>query len=300
MRSDSGIILILLVVLSACASDQVKYYHHDKWQIFNENKRLAGKPVYVIDSVFKNLNDSSLEASGIFFELDEYRFDTVGLLINKKYMLNGLSFWTTTDYHYDETGYKSFQITHSKDSTFQTDTLKYIVRPFSEGKFILFRSTARNEYDLISFSENGAVKRIDHVKDTLQPDKVEYYEIWKYQNGLPESAMSFEGYKKNGEVKYFYSEKGFLDSIYRMNADTINEKIVFSNDQFGNPVSEKNVSGTGAVRSIIRNWYEYDEKGNWIKKLDARSSLVNPYGVIPGYPYKSYEWTLTRRKILYN
>lgn len=75
--------LFCLLVISSCKNDEVKYYNHDKWQIpggYNYSS-LKDKPKEVKESLYVDLDDTTLNALGRFNNYDLWNFDNDGNLI---------------------------------------------------------------------------------------------------------------------------------------------------------------------------------------------------------------------------
>jgi hypothetical protein len=86
-------------------------------------------------------------------------------------------------------------------------------------------------------------------------------------------------YRSNGELDFkrvfTYDLRGSKVGVEYLNKEGESARGVFKNDKEGNPIELNYIDKSGLVLFEIRYEYEYDSKGNWIKKNEFENHTIN-------------------------
>ena len=126
------------------------------------------------------------------------------------------------------------------------------------------------------------ITRERYFNDTLSFTVNEFYEKGRLKKITQNEESGFS------ENLFYYARNGFLDS----EASFVNKipltKYTYVNNEYGDPVYYER-SGSNGVEQ--RRWmkYQYDDKGNWIKKIEKSEDKWTDLGIVdtlqkfPGY-----------------
>lgn len=283
-----------LIVLNACErGGNDDYFNHSKWRMYEmDGGPLKGNPSEVQEAYYRDLNDTLFSASlsGTKTEDDIYRFDKAGNLIYRKIILdtgmiqeaisrydkNGLSY---------ETNFKGAgSISGRKRVSSRIGKNKYKAVVYNEGKETgtiteTFYDDGQKEVREEQSTRGSVTTTLKYEKDRLRSAK------WQ----LPDQVT---------ELVNFYSVFDVPDSsVYRENGK-VTRRDLYSFNKNGDPVYYCRVE-EGRIEEQRWMKYEYDNKGNWISKIEKSDRKIiitsNDGNTHQRYP----EYTLTKRIIKY-
>lgn len=79
--------------------------------------------------------------------------------------------------------------------------------------------------------------------------------------------------RKSYKAIYKYDSKNNLIEVQKYWDSTLDEKLTYKYDENSNLIEESSIDSEGNLSPVISNKYDYDNKGNWIKKNIFKNSI---------------------------
>ena len=216
---------------------------------------LVGKVKTIEEKVFRLLKD---DASAIVEE---------DLYYTHSYFYDDVGNWLQTDSYdtYDELFNK--HIVSYGEGGNRMESIQYT----ADGK-----ASFKNSY---TYDDSGN----EVAKSVYNPDG-SLFKKYVYAYDDRGQQIRTDSYNARGDLFdqfiYQYDDKGNRIVVIRNNTDAYeNRKDIYANDNRGNPIEISSYLFNGQLASMERLKYEYDQKGNWIKKT-AFDHQNEPIGVI--------------------
>lgn len=136
--------------------------------------------------------------------------------------------------------------------------------------------TAFNGYDPVSglvesFSyktdEKGRIIEETCVK-TTHPNCLNYKLTYDKDGKVLTNCSEGKHEKDNVCEKYTYDKQGRIIQIELLKQGTLNKKTIITYDERGNEANIKNFDGNSNFQDERECSYKYDEKGNWIQRVE--------------------------------
>jgi len=287
------LIALFSFVLFACKHKGSGYVYHDKWQInsfFNPNS-LKGEPLEIKQVNYDHLTDTSFNAPVPVSHYELFRFDRSGNIILRNYHLDSQTYVVFSasrgsngpDYEtlkYDNAS-GSAPTSISKLITHRSGDNKFKTTRYFEGKY--------DSYHIITFLPGDTIVEEDWVNDKLSETTTRHYA----KNKLRSEEIN----RKDSKIieRYYYSDRGYLDSVISFVDNMRSGSRVYQNNQYGDAVLYTETN-TDSIRLRLHIKYQYDAKGNWKRQL-TYVELGNLPGSVPDPRFPHY--TLTVREIKY-
>ncbi len=242
-------ILPLFLMLSSCTKQNNK---KNGWDELNLKRKVKSVTEVPYEAKEKNGKIIKGKRTGGFWDNCKYLFDSKGNKIEEySYNLNG-SLYDKTTFQYNTNG------NIIKANIYNSDT-------------ILYRKT------IYKYDANG--KLIEELCGTsfgTLEGKVNYK--YDYRGSMIEfNFKSLDGRLKS-KATYKYNANGDVIKFCIFNSDGSNSKTSYKYDANGNKI-EENCTSDGRkkidkykYREIYK--YEYDKKGNWIRKITYRNNVL--------------------------
>jgi hypothetical protein len=262
---------ILLLILGCISDNEYKCYHYLQWLIPGDEIPIRHQPKEVRDSIFSNVTDTVISnSSGMFGQLEVCKFNKNGNIIESSSQKPGFTIIQKSVF--TDTGYSN--LTYSLLDNKASDTLGFTVHPYKDGKFIYTdRDKDEKSQKLVIFSNNGNT-RIIETTDTFNGKKIITIETGEFKNGKLQK-ITVKKEDKVQQLVYHYSAN-FLDSVvFLVDGKWVSIRSYIYNKQ-GDPVFRLEKDGNGKILQAHAVSYVYDEKGNWIKKLE-KEVVSDPY-----------------------
>ncbi len=278
------------------------YYTKGRWQItgLNAYRPLKGQPIEIRDSVLGEKEEGRMDSTGKFFEYEKWAFNKQGALRYRRLFFTD-SFWNESIIRRDDSGERRFSVMHSGGADKKPDTIiifKMDVQPDGRLKKTGF-DTQGHTYSIsfISFPSGGNVLKEEFQKDTTDGAKINRVVLNVYEGDRLSKLVEQHIPGDSARADYFYSSRGFLDSIINCVNGKISRRDVFKNNEWGDPLRQLVLSPQGDTVEGYTCRYEYDPQGNWSKRWERHTQSKNSY---EDTSFKGdYPVTLTIRKIIY-
>ncbi len=183
-----------------------------------------------------------------------YKFDALGNIVFTRVKISDLEVYDRM-YEFDNNG-----IHYSVSSVGENYKRQKVSVKIGRNKFkSTFYKNGDYNFEFIETISSGGQ---EIKKETWKGDSLTETEVSTYRNDklLRSETMTDHVYC----VDYYYSEKGFLDSIVSYTNNTQVGRTEFINNEQGDPIEYICIDG-GNVIQKARLSYEYDKVGNWIK-----------------------------------
>lgn len=294
-------IVAIVSLLTICGCNEKtktksEYINHDKWMSYRDaihRHPLKGNPKEINESVYNELSDTSTDAKGNLLHIETNRFDEEGNIMYMKLYAPVNNSQTEIFFTYDTNGmqYRSItSVNEGRDKGSGNESI-YKSQHIGPGKFrrtSTFQGKPQFGTTIVSFENNGNLVTVEGLKGDSVNSRTE-------RIFAGDTLLAWRIYQPTGISvdSYYYSRKGFLDSMVTKVNNNVSTKYVFANNDQGDPVY-KLVTYYGIVTEMERFVYRYDEKGNWIRRV----SYYEKDGSAKGdYPYLGH--TLWVREIKY-
>jgi hypothetical protein len=294
-------VLIAALFVLSCNHSSPHYYTYAHWQIPGDENRipLKGMPKEIKESLFSDMSDSTIKGTEKFKSYDIWRFDPEGQIIYRKSCLSDSSSYETTRW-YDEKGLQSETRYSNAPGTSGSSngprTVATSVLP--DGRFkevISGRETKDAIIRLLSFSDSGNVQTIAFVPGTNIGHTVGKL-VNQYKDGLIRRTVQTGNGADSSWLQYVYAKNNFLDSVLQFEKGKFFSKVIYTNNDNGDPLSSFTILAKGDTVNSATMQYDYDSKGNWVKKLET-IMLNKGYSNQPGK--KEVKYALLVREIKY-
>lgn len=221
------------------------YWGRDKQMDFNNSGFLIKKVEY-------NWPISQFNMLGEFSEtykdmISTYKYDSVGNLEEVLMIYEDSSFYCKYVYHYDKYG-KLTKLNWFKD--------EYLEKSMNQDIYNYYY----NEDDLVILEEKVSPRR-DRINLTINM----YDDLGQK---IRDETYYFNMDCHLGEWEYKYDELGNLVEENQMTGWYIESKTTFKYDNLQNPIEKIKYDSDGKIETKSTYKYEYDEIGNWIKRID--------------------------------
>ena len=271
------VFIFCLLVASSCKNDEVKYFNNDKWKIpgsYNYTA-LKEKPKEVKESLYLDLSDTTINASGRLNNYDLWKFDNDGNLIYRKYSSNSDSFCVITEIIYDQNGAQSKTFTNNDSLHTKEDGGRVVSELLSNSKFLRKSySPGKPKFSLISFEDNGGIIKNEIIEDTINLNNVVQTQLTYYKNNVIQKIETLNDIHKKVQ-NYFYSKDSFLDSMIINENGRLSSKEIYFNNQHGDVTKYLEIGSNNDTTIIAFLQYQYDQHGNWTKQLEKRNDRDN-------------------------
>jgi hypothetical protein len=285
---------LMSVLILCCRNKDNGYVYHEKWVIQNiyDPNSLKGEPQEVKEIFYNDLDDTSLSAPHNPSSAVLYQFDRSGNNIFTRFYFGPASIIVMNcKYGPDgpERRLRSFDSLDLGKPARETWTIAEKIEG-DKFKITSYSDSNYQRHHVISFSANGRT-----VKDETWVNEELIGTITSHHTGerLTKEEKLQEG--ESSEETYYYSVKGFLDSIVSFDSGKPSGSKIFVNNEQGDVVVFIQ-RGEKGIEEKRRMRYQYDEKGNWIKQLEyieiGHLNRPRPDPKFPGY-------SLTIREIKY-
>jgi hypothetical protein len=285
------------------------YINYNKWVYPGDQRVLNGQPKEVKELRWDDLSDTTFSATAKLTRYFIDIFDREGNIIGERsnsaldegYVIVKKSKYTGN-------GFQEMEYTYPDSVSGK------IYRKLGTSTVMIadsvFKQTAMSKYaeTLMGFSDGGRL----HWKKEVAGSGYTFDStlVWYEENKEVRSEIwSFELDRLTTYMRY-YSPKGFLDSVVSKEAD-LKDKVpgpwqrvtrtTYINNEYGDPVYEiYNYSEVnGDTRTDTKRMkYEYDAKGNWIKRMLVYTEWIIGEGIAWKDP-KKLGYELTTREITY-
>ncbi|HEY4151194.1 MAG TPA: hypothetical protein VGM41_19790 [Chitinophagaceae bacterium] len=291
-------VLIAALFVLSCNHSSPHYYTYAHWQIPGDENRipLKGMPKEIKESLFSDMSDSTIKGTEKFKSYDIWRFDPEGQIIYRKSCLSDSSSYETTRW-YDEKGLQSETRYSNAPGTSAPSsgprTVATSVLPDGRFKEVISGGATKDaSIRLLSFSDSGNVQTIAFVPGTNIGHTVGKL-VNQYKDGLIQRTVQ----TGNGSwLQYVYAKNNFLDSVLQFQKGKFFSKVIYTNNDNGDPLSSFTVLAKGDTVNSATMQYNYDSRGNWVKKLET-IMLNSGYSNLPGK--KEIKYALLVREIKY-
>lgn len=300
-RAMKNCILFLIVVnLLSCEnkSEEGRYYAHNNWQKFRKEYDmglLKGKPKEVTEYAYINVVDTILNnTNGEPNGFEKYKFNPDGEMIFWQ-LCKKDSQWVIAEMNIDKNGYQA-RYYSDKDSlkTYQ-NVSKVTSTKIAKDRYLMHSFfNIGPAFIVTSFQDSGSIVKKEYVNDSTNLKNVVKTITTTYNNESISKMVTTTSDGGYEEENYFYSKQGFLDSIQRKKQQVLIEREHFINNAYGDPVSYfvlREIQKDTIIK--IKIDYQYDNRGNWIKRLENRVSGAYPVSKI------NVNYSLTVRDIKY-
>jgi len=293
------VIWFFLLIVS-CKSKDVGYINYDNWEVpeeYSYSKKLNGNPKEVKEIVYTYLSDTTLNAEGKSSGYQLYKFDSSGNIVFLKTHIDSL-YETNFTYQYTKNGPQFRAASRDINSSSMISDRKSASAKIGRNKFEItdyYKDTVVMTKAITFDEERRWVKEERWKKGTLLNTVTSYY----YDDKLKRREIN----KKEGiesEDIYYYSDKGFLDSISFYFEGKRVGQYLFINNEHGDPVyfEETNINKNYKTDKAWMK-YQYDNRGNWIKKIVLSTREQHKYSYYGQAVQKYPEYELTVREIKY-
>lgn len=298
-QSKRVAVIVSLMFLCGCnekAKIQSEYINHNKWltyRSFIHRNPLKGNPKEVTETVYYSLSDTTTDATGKILHSEINHFDEDGNVTYMKLHTPLNNSQTEIFLDYDTNGMHYRSVSKALEGTERDSVIESVYRSERVGlhKFSAtrtFRGRPESGTTILSFENDGNLVKVEGRNG----DSV----ITRIENIFAgDTLLAWRSYQSYGISldSYYYSRKGFLDSMVTKINDSVSTRHIFINNEYGDPVY-KLMTNYGVVVEMERFVYRYDEKGNWIRKLTYFEKDGSAKG---DYPYLGH--TLWVREIKY-
>jgi|GEM_PF-2294846 len=283
-------------------SGAARYYAKGRWRVADPNsyRPLKGQPIEVGDSVFGEREEGRMDSTGKFLESEKWIFNKQGALRYRRLFFTD-SFWNETIIRRNDSGERHFIVMHSGADKKSDTAMIFKLEVQADGRF---KETAidpqghTSRISFISFPSGGDVLKEEFQEDTASGAKISTTDLNVYDGDrllqLVEQHISGD----SARAEYFYSTRGFLDSIINRMNGKISRRDIFKNNESGDPIRLLTLSPMGDTVEDHTCRYEYDRQGNWSKRWERQVSSNSQYGEFL-FKGDHYPVTLTIRRIVY-
>lgn len=289
--------LLLIVFLFSCKGQDQEYVNHNNWSVDNiySPASLQNEPKEVKESWFTNITDTSFSDTlkGKLRSYSLYKFGKKGHIDFMQIFIDGGPI-TDTYIKFDENGEQYETLYYDNGDTTKR---KRISKRQEDGRFKaeIYNDSMNTRTYHISFLEKGnkIVTEIRSNRDNSMSELTRWYKDHKLLRSV------FKHTYGEQEYQYYYSVKGFIDSVVLITQDTKYTHRIYINNQQGDPVYFEDRGGPEGQELMERRWmkYVYDEKGNWIKQISKREGGKIYRSDMGNEKFPEYE--LTIREIKY-
>ena len=267
------------------------YVNHYKWATdlhYIEQEFFYHKPAEVKENFYRGLSDTVLSASGELMRFSLWQFDNDGNLVlyRSKSKLHPSIFDQRLSY--DENGMQSKRYHYTDPADSLADPFE-VAASSSEGfgKFnIVYTLGGQSTGQKCKLSfEADSIRREEWTdKDGVLSAHTERYDA---NNKLLSRVNYYKG-KPDLSHYFYYSPKGYLDSVIGIRNDSVIVRYAYINNDHGDPVFyEERIDSILYQRE--RYSYQYDDKGNWIRQLTfaeidgAKKNSIPDHDLYPSY-----------------
>jgi antitoxin component YwqK of YwqJK toxin-antitoxin module len=279
MRIYVAVLVLTGILISCNSSKDPAYPNYNKWHIDGWSPvPLRGSPKEIIETLYNQLDDTaSFQPPARFLDVRTYRFDEDGNLIFMRSQLDS-SYITEIHTNYQMEGVRKRIYSFDKVGGDPVNTNEEIAEKIGKDKYKLTSSNKNliMSYDKIeTYFNDGAGLTVEYVKDGTNYGAITY----EHKNDRLEYLKKMRD-KDTTESFYHYSSNGFLDSVTAKKDGAWLQVKVYINNEHGDPVE---IIDEG---KSTRFKYEYDAKGNWVKRLlyePEPSKMLNLDSKFPNY-----------------
>ena len=215
----------------------------------NGNLQCKSKSIYKYDSQNNKIEDCRyiLDNRDVKFT---FKFDEKGNKIEVCFYNSNDELKSTDTYKYDDNGYLIEQ-----NNFINNQLMKFLYKYDDKG----------NRIELKGYNSDGS---LDYKSTSKYDDKGNKIEV-----------CSYNGYVKlTGKNTYKYDDKDFL--IEQVTENNFKTKHIYKYDDKGNMIEDYNIflDMNGGIKNIFK--YDYDEMGNWVKKIEFKKrDLLDKDGI---------------------
>jgi hypothetical protein len=293
--ASKWLLLFLIAAISFCCKRrQGEYIYYEKWVIGNilNQSPLKGKPGEVKEIYYNNLDDTSFNAPGPQASYELYKFDRSGNNVFTRYYFGG-TLISEANCTYGPNGPE--RLTYWLDSLSavkEGNKRRSIAEKIAENKFKItsYSDSSYDHHYIISFSPDGQTVK----EERWESDKpVESSTRFYTKNKLMREQTIRQ--KNRSEEIYYYSNKGFLDSIIVFDNDQLSGSKVYINNEHGDAVLYIK-TGKNGIEEKRRMKYQYDKQGNWIRKLEYIEIGDHITIAVPDQKFRGYSMAVREIK----
>ncbi len=194
------------------------------------------------DKYGKQIEWYGYKSDGSLYIKYTYKYDEHGNSIEENWSNSDgtLKMSHTYEYKYDINGNMVEKMQYDSDgSLFHTNTYQY--------------DSNGNQIEVNQFDSYGNL------------DEIHFYNYDEHGNRIEEKLLNSAGIVYMRHI-YKYDDSGNKIEWNSYTDDILNGKSTYSYDENGNKIIEKRYGPNGELRSKKTYRYDYDERGNWIKK----------------------------------
>lgn len=282
-------VLVLAILLHACKdSADTLYRGYEKWQTDSwSSRQLTGSPKEIKETSYTQLTDTSFQPPSKLNDYRVIRFDSAGNIV---YMLTWIdsAFFAEMHATHQPEGLRTRFLSFDKPGGTPVSETRRVAEKIGKGKYkVTTIKDSINTYENIeTYSDNGETISVECWQNGQQ--------LWTTTNKYEKSLLLSSKKSSRGEDRemiYHYSPKGFLDSVITIGENKSSTTQVNINNEYGDPLEVKDGD------RLYRFRYEYDAKGNWVKRLMFDSHPMINLDSPDGSKFKNY--SLTIRDIKY-
>jgi hypothetical protein len=267
------------MVFGFCACGRGKYYDKNAWQIPAEFNyyRLKDSPRRVTEYSCDAKTDTSARQNGQYYQV--YDFNREGNITNRQLFVHKklvVAMQTSI-------GADGYLIKMEDDRTGFKDTLFTGSRSVGSGWFKSFSygGTGNTKTFVTRFWKDGD-EGLNKVYNDSAATGNPVQRVYVYYQGQRLLKQIVSGENALLEQRYFYSRGDSPDSVEWITGGKVAQRELFVNDPQGDPVSYLKLKDRDTL-TYQRFNYRYDDRGNWVWRLDSAREKV----------------TVTEREIVY-
>lgn len=231
-----------------------------------EQKKLFGKATYCYDSLGNRIKDITYDSSINWCSINTYKYNEDGNQIEQIWEIRDGQRTVIVDLY--EIRNNIVKRTHYSTSVGKTPVSSFIYKFDTNGKIIEKTEYSNGDlslkYNYKYNSKGNLVEKLTFLRNGVLETK----EFYKYDlNGHPIETIQYFNGKLRLRVNYKYDTKGnIIEEIDYIKTNGISriQKTLNIYDKNGNKIEIITSDATEKFRQT--ETYEYDERGNWIKK----------------------------------
>jgi hypothetical protein len=260
-KSASVLLLLICVVLSGC-KEGLNFSLKGKYMTPGSLNSLNGNIICLTEKNFVIVSTNNKDSAD-FNDTDSICFDQNG---NMKYEMIHIKDYMVTESIFDihKNGVDMSSKTYDKDSLI--GTLTTVSKKIKPGQFesITYKNGEASRKRIYTYDKDSY---IIGIKDFVISNKKEIFKLHQKQvNDNDGRVISANFYDSSGKpiAQYIYCYSKYYGPDTIITIENNNTSVqVYKYDQYGNPLLQ--MIGPDTVKQYN---YEYDEYGNWVKRIN--------------------------------
>jgi hypothetical protein len=263
----------------SCHRNEARYYLKEQWlTTSSKHFPVRSNPAEVIEYFYNGVSaiDTNIIVNSKAYDL--YAYDGVGNLL-KRELYYADSMGVKSIHQYKTDGYSISYFYQSRaDIKLQK---KYLFESVSGGKFRATNTSDSSDKKATyySYKKNGDQVIIEQQFEDRQQAQIDVYDgqrpltrtIQVTNNSISSTAVT----------QYYYGKDKGLDSIIEKSENA--SRIIFTRNKQGDPITELVIDSKNDTIRYLAYTYRYDDKGNWVRRVEEDHSPVSPYSLHQKY-----------------